>query len=138
MTRVIRRKNTLVGLSFYYNQQNNLLLVGDQNLPANVIDSEVYLDLDGSQKRTLTNTVNGGKSTSKGIDLNYRGNYNDLSVWSSYSYVDYNATLGSISSIASFHGSAKTLPICLVIGSLEIILNLDLGKSLENNFKVWD
>ncbi len=115
MTRVIRRKNTLVGLSFYYNQQNNLLLVGDQNLPANVIDSEVYLDLDGSQKRTLTNTVNGGKSTSKGIDLYYRGNYNDLSVWSSYSYVDYNATLGSISSIASFHGSAKPYQFALLL-----------------------
>lgn len=87
----------LLSAAAYYNEQSNLLLLGDLGLPANIIDDEVYLDEAGTVTRILTSTANGGESRATGFDLVARYQSERWSGWSSYSYVDYSSEIGDLS-----------------------------------------
>jgi len=91
-------ERTMVGASVYYNQQSNLILVGDLSLPANIIDDEVYTDVAGTNKRDLTHSVNGGKRNATGFDVYTRYSGTLLSPWASFSYVDYESRFGETKS----------------------------------------
>jgi outer membrane receptor for ferrienterochelin and colicin len=88
----------MVGASIYYNRQENLILVGDLALPANIMSDSVFVDEAGTQRRILTQTVNGGESTAKGFDLYAKYGSEQVALWSSYSFVDVESEMGSSSS----------------------------------------
>lgn len=93
-------ENTLLSASAYFNKQENLVLIGDRALPANIIQNVVYLDLAGTQTRQLTRTVNGGESKTRGFDLYGRYRLGSASFWTSYSYVDFSEnTNGTITKL---------------------------------------
>lgn len=90
--------NFQFGTSLYYNEQDNLILVGDLALPANIVADEVYLDVDGTSSRVLTRSTNGGESTAKGIDVYGRYAQGRLSGWASYSFVDFETDIDRMTS----------------------------------------
>ena len=93
----IRLDEWLFGLSAYYSEQDNLIAVGDLAIPGvNVIDDEVYLDEDGQVHRILTQSANGGNSTSKGFEFYTRYQQRPFSLWGSYSFVDFSAEMGGV------------------------------------------
>lgn len=95
------KKAIEVGLSLYYGDQENLILVSDVASQANILSNRVYLDLAGTQTRVLTNTVNGGRSRNAGLDFYGKAKLNRaLSLWFSYSYTTYEAsTTGTITGL---------------------------------------
>jgi outer membrane receptor for ferrienterochelin and colicin len=86
------KENMNLGLSVYYGQQENLILIADRALPANIIEDPVTL-LDGST-RTLVRTVNGGDSHNVGLDLYGQMKCGYVSAWWSYSFVDFEEQTG--------------------------------------------
>ena len=87
------KKAVELGLSLYYGEQENLILVSDVASQANILSSRVYLDLAGTESRVLTNTVNGGTSHNMGLDFYGKAKLNRaLSLWFSYSYASYQAS----------------------------------------------
>lgn len=92
--------NMLVGLGTYLTTQQNLLVVGDRATPLNIVDDEVYTDLEGTSTRILTQTANGGKSRAMGVDLYGRYNVWNFEAWSSLSVVDFRSELqGQVSGL---------------------------------------
>ncbi len=83
------RKNLSLSLSGYYGTQNDIIAVSDSGLPQNIITTEAFLNGDPMQRRTLVHTVNGGDSTRYGFDLYGRATWGPVSLWASYSYVDF-------------------------------------------------
>jgi len=81
------RDNLMLSGSVYSNTQQNLFQLGDMGLPVNIVQNEVYLDLAGTETRTLTHSANGGESKAIGTDLWARYKSQNLSYWTSYSYV---------------------------------------------------
>jgi len=81
------RENVQLGLSVYYSEQHNLLIVADAPVEQNVVMDTVYME-DGST-RTLSQTVNGGDSRSAGCDLYGELDLGRVMPWFSLSYVDY-------------------------------------------------
>lgn len=97
------KKNLNLGLSVYAGDQSNLLLIADRGLTQNIIpnpdlanpaDGTVFLDLAGTQTRTLVRTVNGGTSRNRGADLYGQMSFGRVSMWASYSYVDFEQKAG--------------------------------------------
>ncbi len=82
-----------VGLSLFYGEQDNLILISDVGSGPNIVEDIVYLDLAGTMPRTLTRTVNSGSSENAGGDFFVRAKLNEkLSTWFSYSYVTFEQT----------------------------------------------
>ncbi|CAN5860305.1 hypothetical protein BH11VER1_BH11VER1_19510 [soil metagenome] len=82
-----------LGLSLYYGEQSNLILVSDVGSQPNILQDLVFLDLAGSQTRTLTQTVNSGTSRNAGLDFYGKINLtHNLSTWFSYSFTTYEET----------------------------------------------
>lgn len=90
-----------LGLSLYYGEQSNLILVSDVGSEPNILQDLVFLDVAGTQTRTLTRTVNSGTSYNAGLDFYGRLKVaNSLSTWFSYSYTTFEAeTEGSYSGL---------------------------------------
>lgn len=83
----------------FWNQQENLLLIGDLGLPVNIVNPAVYLDVAGTTSRVLTRTANGGQNTTKGLDLYARVTRAAGSVWASYSLVDGSTNLAGLAGL---------------------------------------
>lgn len=90
-----------LGLSLYYGQQSNLILVSDVDSPPNVVKQRVFVDLAGTQPRTLTQTVNSGTSHNGGLDFYGKAKLTrSLSTWFSYSYTSFEeVTAGTTSGL---------------------------------------
>jgi len=82
-------KNFSCGTSLYLNKQDNLLIIGDF---ASTI-GQVWIDEAGTTSRLLTHSINSGQSEAKGVDSYLRYNWENLSLWGSYSYVDHESKL---------------------------------------------
>ncbi|MEZ4266198.1 MAG: TonB-dependent receptor [Myxococcota bacterium] len=79
-----------LGLSLYYNQQENLLVTGDQQLDVNIVSDAIYTTETGGTPILLTHSANSGESMAFGGEL--RGRLNPakaLSLWGSYSIVEF-------------------------------------------------
>ncbi len=86
-----------LGLSLYYGEQSNLILVSDGATQANILLDTVYLDLAGTQTRTLTQTVNSGASHNGGLDFYGKLKVaKNLSTWFSYSYTTFEEQTAAI------------------------------------------
>ena len=86
-----------VGLSLYYGTQSNLILVSDTGSRPNILLDKVFIDPQGTQSRTLTNTVNSG--TSKNVGLDFYGKVklsSDVSAWFSYSLTSFETKTGPL------------------------------------------
>lgn len=90
------RKNLSLGMSLYAGQQKDIIMVSDRGLPQNILSTDAYLDGDPSQRRTLVHTANGGCGERYGADLYGRATIGDISLWTSYSYVDSTETMGDM------------------------------------------
>lgn len=90
-----------LGLSMYYGEQSNLILVSDVGSEPNILQDLVFLDVAGTQARTLTRTVNSGTSYNAGVDFYGRVKLaRSLSSWFSYSYTTFEAeTAGEYSGL---------------------------------------
>ncbi|MFC1762122.1 TonB-dependent receptor plug domain-containing protein [Planctomycetota bacterium] len=83
------KRNISAGLSLYYSKHNNIIILGDA-APAT---STIWLDAAGTNSRGLAQSTNTGNSESKGADLMLKYMRESLTLWSSYSYLDYHSTL---------------------------------------------
>ena len=88
------KKNINLGLSVYYGQQNNLIVVSDQDEKVNQVGT-VYVpnaNGNGTSQVTLVQSANEGTSRNIGGDLYGKATFGSFSTWFSYSYVDFAAT----------------------------------------------
>ncbi|MEA3212607.1 MAG: hypothetical protein QOE70_5664 [Chthoniobacter sp.] len=86
-----------LGLSLYYGDQSNLILVSDGAFPANILLDPVFVDLAGTSPRKLVNSVNSGMSRNAGLDFYGKAKLTrNLSTWFSYSYTTYEETTGGL------------------------------------------
>jgi outer membrane receptor protein involved in Fe transport len=89
----------LVSGSGYFNQQNDLLLTAQSELPETVLYPTVYVNpTDASQTRRVARAINLGSSRAYGTDIAARVNVGPLSLRGSYSFVDFKRTTGAVSS----------------------------------------
>ena len=58
----------------------------------------MFRNADGTDPRTLRQSINLGSSTAVGLDIFGRLNLNGLSAWASYSLVDFERTVGAATS----------------------------------------
>jgi outer membrane receptor protein involved in Fe transport len=93
-------ENLLVSGSGYYNQQNDLLLTAQTELPETVLHQEVYvLNPDGTTgMRKVARAINLGSSRAYGSDLSARLNLGPLALRGSYSFVSFKRTTGGTTS----------------------------------------
>ena len=85
------KKNLQLGLALYHGKQENLITTSEQRAPQNIILDPVFVDLAGTQRRSLTHTANGGTSTTNGLDFYGRLRWGMVTPWFSYSFVDLEA-----------------------------------------------
>jgi outer membrane receptor for ferrienterochelin and colicin len=90
------RKRVSLGASAYYGEQSDIIVVSDFGSSGNIVAQDVFLDGDPAQRRTLVRTVNGGEGRRYGADLYGRATWGDACLWSSYSYVDSEETVGDM------------------------------------------
>lgn len=90
------KSNLQLGLSFYHAEQQNLITTSEHRAAENIVISQVFTDLDGTQSRALTHTANGGSSITNGLDFYGRFHWKNVSPWFSYSYVDFQATSNGV------------------------------------------
>lgn len=88
------RENVSLGMSAYYGEQEDIIIVSDAGLPENIVEPVVYLNGDASQPRKLVQSVNSSESERMGVDLYGRAKLGDVSLWASYSYVDFEQDYG--------------------------------------------
>jgi outer membrane receptor for ferrienterochelin and colicin len=76
-------------------------LISDVASQPNIVSNAVYLDLAGTQKRILTQTVNAGKSRNAGVDFYGKAKLSrNLSTWFSYSYTTFESSkTGNVSGL---------------------------------------
>lgn len=87
-------RKLIAGASGYRNTNSNIILVGDSRTEFNVILDSVWTSPDpAAHKELLTHSVNLGRSDSHGLDVFGRGELGRVSLWGSYSYVEYERTL---------------------------------------------
>jgi outer membrane cobalamin receptor len=87
--------HVLASASAYYNRQSNLLITAQSELPETEILPAVWVNPEGTgMTRKLTKSINLGTSNALGFDLFGRLNWNPLSAWASYSFVDFERTTG--------------------------------------------
>lgn len=82
-------KNLQLGLALYHGEQENLITTTERRAPQNIIIEQVFADLAGTSPRSLTQTANGGNSTTDGLDFYGRFRWGNVTSWFSYSYVDF-------------------------------------------------
>ena len=76
-----------LGSSFYYGEQEDLLLWGERTLP---VLGTVFLDPSGTISRDLTRAINSGTSWNMGVDLYGKARIRDnFNVWGAYSLVEF-------------------------------------------------
>jgi outer membrane receptor protein involved in Fe transport len=90
-------RQLLVTASAYYNHQSDLLITAQSELPDTEI-GEVFVNADGTGRRTLTKSINLGTSNAYGFDVSSRYKSDRFSSWASYSYVDFQRKTGGIES----------------------------------------
>jgi outer membrane receptor protein involved in Fe transport len=90
--------NVSADASLYYNEQKNLIIVGDRATAANIIQNPVFLDAAGASTRVLTHSANAGESRAKGVDLSTKMKIGKSSLWASYSYVDFRSNILGVKS----------------------------------------
>src|SRR5439155_11023778 len=90
-----------LGLSVYYANQADLILVSDLTQQPNIIADPVFIDVAGTQRRKLLHTVNSGTSRNAGLDFYGKVKLNqNLSTWFSYSYTTFEeSTAGAITGL---------------------------------------
>jgi outer membrane receptor protein involved in Fe transport len=94
-----QQENLLVSASGYFNQQNDLLLTAQTELPETVLHQTVYINpTDPMQTRKVARAINLGSSRAFGSDIAARVNLGPLSLRASYSFVDFERTTGAITS----------------------------------------
>ena len=94
-------ENLLVSASGYFNQQNDLLLTAQTELPETVLYPMVYINpTDATQTRRVARAINLGSSRAFGADIAARVNLGPLSLRGSYSFVDFKRTTGATTSQA--------------------------------------
>ena len=87
-----------LGLSLYYGDQSDLILVSDGGLPANIVTKNASIDIAGTQKRTIVHSVNGGTSRNSGLDFYGKAKLShSLSTWFSYSYTTFDENANGLS-----------------------------------------
>jgi len=86
------RKKLWLNVSFYDNQMDHLIVI-DEAAPS---VGTVWMDAAGAQSRQLKPGTNEGKSTARGMDLYGRWSLGRVSLWGSYSYVDFESQTGGI------------------------------------------
>ena len=92
-----------LGLSLYYGDQSNLILVSDSNQ-----GGLVFIGTEGTddQRRGLVQSRNSGSSHNAGLDIYGRAKLtNCLSTWFSYSYTTYEQTTDGV--IAGLNGLSQ-------------------------------
>ena len=89
------REDVSLGLSIYHGEQQDIIIVSDSAQPQNIVEPVVYLNGDSAQPRKLVRSVNSGESERMGADLYGRAKFGDVSLWASYSYVDFEQDFGS-------------------------------------------
>jgi outer membrane cobalamin receptor len=82
----------LASASAYYNRQSNLLLTSQSEAAPTELGT-VWVGPTASEPRLLTQSANGGTSAALGFDLFSRLNLSQLSLWGSYSFVDFERTV---------------------------------------------
>lgn len=83
--------------AFYYNNQENLIVLEDGRVnPENLVQDSVYVNPDGTGVRELTRTANSGSSQSWGADIFGTYKSEKLSVWMSFSYVNFKRVLNHV------------------------------------------
>lgn len=124
--------NLTLSASGYYGTQHDLLITSDQNLPPNIITSNVQLP-DGST-RALVQTVNGGSSRRYGIDLFGRATVGPVSPWVSYSYVDFQQqTAGLTTGLPGIsHHNGRLGATWAVTAKLFVTPSLEIRSTPEN------
>jgi outer membrane receptor protein involved in Fe transport len=91
-----QNENLLVSASGYFNQQNNLLLTAQTELPETVLHPTVYVDpMDATKTRRVARAINLGSSEAYGSDLSARYNWGPISARASYSFVNFKRTTGT-------------------------------------------
>ena len=102
------KKKYTLGLSGYYGRQDDLIIIGDRNLPG--INQIEPVTVPGGGLRELVHTANGGSSHNVGVDFYGRATFGPVSPWFSFSWVDFQQTTGSITSglpgISQYNGRA--------------------------------
>ncbi len=92
-------ESLLVSGSGYFNQQKDLLLTAQTELPETVLYPMVYTDpTDATQIRRVARAINLGSSRAVGADISARVNLGPVALRGSYSFVDFKRTTGSITS----------------------------------------
>jgi outer membrane receptor for ferrienterochelin and colicin len=86
-------KKLMLSASGFYNHQSNLLITNQSENPETVVPGTIFADLAGTQPRRLTRSVNLGNSNAPGLDLAMRYSSGHVSMWGSYSYVDFKRDL---------------------------------------------
>ena len=82
-----------LGLSLYYGDQSNLILLSDGGFEPNVLLDSVFIDADGTNPRKVVTSVNSGKSHNAGLDFYGKAKLTrSLSTWFSYSFTTYEET----------------------------------------------
>ena len=82
------RPTCMVGISGYYGEQDNLILISDTAAPQNTI-AHVWVGPSATDPRLLAHSANGGSSERVGADVYGRVTFGPVSTWASYSYVDF-------------------------------------------------
>lgn len=83
-------KKLSISSAIYYNTQKNLIELEDGRVnAANLVMDSVFLNVDGTGKRVLSHTANSGNTIAYGTDLfgSYKNEH--VSVWISFSYVNF-------------------------------------------------
>ena len=88
-----------LGLSFYYGEQSDLILVSDGGLSQNIVLNDAYVGVEGTaaQHRTIVHSVNGGTSRNVGMDFYGKAKLaENLSTWFSYSLTSFDESAGGV------------------------------------------
>ncbi len=88
-----------LGLSFYYGEQSDLILVSDGGLSQNIVVKDAYVGLEGTtaQHRTIVRSVNGGTSRNVGLEFSGKAKVGrNLSTWFSYSLTSFDESAGGL------------------------------------------
>lgn len=92
-------KKLSLSSAFYYNSQKNLIELEDGRInPANLVQDSVFVNADGTGKRVLSQTANSGNTIAYGTDLFCTYTTEKVSLWASFSYVNFETIQNNIKS----------------------------------------
>lgn len=92
-------KKLSMSSAVYYNTQKNLIELEDGRVnPANLVQDSVFVNADGTGKRVLSQTANSGNSIAYGTDLFCTYTGEKVSLWASFSYVNFETIQNNIKS----------------------------------------